>query len=165
MTPAETFAVCGVYLAPGQFSTRISSVDTSDFRHFIPTASVEYLSLAGALYRFPRYAPTDLASIPRPLWSLLPPQGEDGAEYGLAARGHDNFYQDTALVWPANNVLAGPPIPNDNTGWIKATLPKADCDLLLWEMMIACKVPGSIAEEIYLGVKLGGQAAFDKDRS
>jgi hypothetical protein len=150
---------------PGQFSTRISSVDTSDFRHFVPTDSVEYLSLAGVLYRFPRYAPTDLASIPRPLWALLPPQGEDGAEYGLAARGHDNLYQDTALVWPTG---ATPPtvfVPNDNTGWVKATLPKADCDLLLLEMMIALKVPGRIAEEIYLGVKLGGQAAFDKDRS
>jgi hypothetical protein len=58
----------------------------------------------------------------------------------------------------------GTPIPNDNTGWIKATLPKADCDLLLKEMMLACKVPDLIAEVIYQGVHIGGQSAFDKDR-
>ena len=161
----DTFPICGVDLQPGQFSTRISSVDTSDFRHFMPTDSVEYFSLAGVLYRFPRYAPTDLASIPRPLWALLPPQGENGAEYGLAARGHDNFYQDTALLWPAG---ATPPevfVPNDNTGWIKANLSKSDSDLLLKEMMLACKVPEDIAETIYQAVRLGGQAAFDADRS
>ena len=127
--------------------------------------SVEYFSLDGDLYRLPRFGKSDLASIPRPLWALLPPQGEDGAEYGLCAFGHDLSYKDTLLVWPKNNVLAGPPMPNDNTGWVKATLPRAGCDLLLKEMMLACNVPKDIAEEIYLGVKFGGQSAFDNDRS
>ena len=165
MTTAETFAVCGVYLAPGQFSTRVASTDTSDFRHFVLMDSVHYLSMAGALYRLPRFGKSDLASIPRPLWALLPPAGEDGAEYALSTFGHDLAYKDTLLVWPAGSTPSGIPIPNDNPSWIKASLPRADCDLLLWEMMIACKVPGPIAEAIYLGVKLGGQAAFDKDRS
>jgi hypothetical protein len=161
----DTFTICGFHLAPGQFSTRIASTDTVDFRHFILMDSVEYFSLAGDLFRLPRFGKSDLASIPRPLWALLPPQGEDGAEYGLCAFGHDLAYLDTLLVWPSNHVLAGVPIPNDNTGWIKASLPRPECDLLLREMMLACKVPEAIAEEIYLGVKLGGQWAFDNDRA
>ena len=116
------------------------------------------------LYRFPRYAPTDLASIPRPLWSFLPPSGEDGAEYGLAARGHDNFYQDTALVWPPGATPPAVFVPNDNTGWVKASLSKADSDLMLKEMMLACKVPADIVYTIYEAVKIGGQPAFDNDR-
>jgi hypothetical protein len=161
----DTFPICGAHLQPGQFSTRIAQTDTVDFRHFILTDSVEYFSLAGVLYRLPRYAPTDLASIPKELWSLLPPAGEDGAEYGLAAFGHDCCYQDTLLVWPSGSMPSGTPIPNDNTGWIKASLSKSDSDLLLKEMMLACKVPDLIAEAIYQGVNLGGSGAFKKDRS
>lgn len=165
MTPQETFAVCGVYLQPGQFSTRVASTDTVDFRHFMLTASVEYFSLAGVLYRLPRFATSDLASIPDELWSLLPPQGKDGAEYGLAAFGHDCAYQDTLLMWPAGSKQDGTPIPNDNTGWVKTTLARDDCDLLLGEMMAACKVPVEIVEEIYAGVRFGGKWAFDEDRA
>jgi hypothetical protein len=160
----DSFLICGVHLQPGQFSTRIASIDTSDFRNFCLMDSIEYLSLAGVLYRIPKFCWSDLASIPRPLWSELPPQGEDGAEYGLAAYGHDAAYRDRLLMWPAGSMPNGTPIPNDNTGWIKATLPKADCDLLLKEMMLACKVPDLIAEVIYQGVHIGGQSAFDKDR-
>lgn len=127
--------------------------------------SIEYLSLAGRLYRIPKLTQSDLASIPRALWSELPPQGADGAEYGLAALGHDAAYRDALLAWPGAETPASAPIPNDNTGWAKATLSKADCDLLLREMMLACKVPDFIAEVIYQGVHLGGQTAFDKDRS
>ena len=161
----DTFPICGVHLQPGQFSTRIASTDTSDFRLFVLMDSVEYMSQAGTLYRIPKLAQSDLASIPHYLWSELPPQGEDGAEYGLAAFGHDSAYRDTLLVWPENNVLAGAPIPNDNTGWIKATLSKFDCDLLLKEMMLACLVAKNIALIIYEGVNFAGSAAFNKDRS
>ena len=132
MTPQETFAVCGVYLAPGQFSTRVASTDTVDFRHFVLTAGVEYLSLAGDLYRLPCFGKSDLASIPRPLWALLPPAGEDGAEYALSAFGHDLAYNDTLLMWPYGATPMLVPTSKDNTGWVKATLPRADCDLLLW---------------------------------
>jgi Protein of unknown function (DUF1353) len=161
----DTFPICGVHLQPGQFSTRIATVDTSDFRHFTNMDSVEYLSLDGELYRIPRLASSDLASIPRLFWTLLPPAGEDGAEYGLAAYGHDCCYQDTLLVWPTGAVPSGTPMPNDNTRWVKASLTKEKSDLLLREMMLACKVPADIVETIYEGVRLGGQHAFNEDRS
>lgn len=149
----DTFKICDSHLQPGEFSTRIASTDSSDFRIFIFTADIYYLSQDGRLFCLPKDGKTDLASIPRPLWALLPPQGENGAEYGLAACGHDFCYKDVLLLWQEPN------------GWIKATLPKPDCDLLLKEMMLACQVPEDITERIYLGVKFGGQASFDKDRS
>jgi hypothetical protein len=161
----DTFHVCGVHLQPGQFSTRIATVDTSDFRHFILMDSVEYLSMAGVLYRLPRFAPSDLASIPEACWSLLSPAGRDGAEYALAAYGHDCAYQNTLLVWPATALPPTVVVPNDNTGWVKAALLKPDCDLLLKEMMLACLVPAVIVETIYEAVNLAGQSSFNEDRS
>jgi len=161
----DTFPICGVHLQPGQFSTRIASVDTSDFRHFVLMDSVEYFSLAGVLYRLPRYAPSDLASIPRPCWSLLAPAGENGAEYALAAYGHDCCYQNTLLVWPSTAMTPTVAVHNDNIGWIKASLSKSDSDLLLKEMMLACGVPTGIVETIYEAVNLAGQSSFNADRS
>ncbi len=161
----DTFPVCGCHLAPGQFSTRIATVDTSDFRLFCLMDSIEYLTMDGILYRVPRLMWTDLASIPDALWSLLPPQGKDGSEYGLPAAFHDAAYRDKLIVWPAGSMPSGVPMPNDNTGWVKATLPKEKCDLLLREMMLACRVPEIIAETIYQAVRLGGQHAFNEDRA
>jgi Protein of unknown function (DUF1353) len=161
----DTFPICGYHLAPGQFSTRIATTDTYDFRLFCLMDSIEYLSLDGTLYRIPRLTWSDLASIPDELWSLLPPQGKDGAEYGLAAFAHDAAYRDKLLMWPAGSMPNGAPIPNENTGWIKAELPKDKCDLLLKEAMLACKVPENIVNIIYEGVRLGGQHAFNTDRS
>jgi len=161
----DTFPICGVHLQPGQFSTRIATTDTTDFRHFVLMDCIEYLSLSGILYRCPRFAPSDLASIPEACWSLLSPAGRDGAEYGLAAYSHDCAYQNTLLVWPAGSMPNGTPIPNDNTGWIKAALLKPDCDLLLKEMMLACLVPVDIVDTIYEAVRLAGQSSFNEDRS
>jgi hypothetical protein len=113
-----------------------------------------YFSQDGTLYKLPKAGVTDLASIPRPLWSLLPPQGEDGEEYGLAACGHDFAYKNLLMKWD-----------EAQNAWVKAVLLKPDCDLLLKEMMIACKVPADIVETIYEGVRLGGQYAFNGDRA
>jgi hypothetical protein len=148
----DTLSICGFNLQPGEFSTRIASTITSDFRIFAFTANVYYLTIDGELLCLPKDAFTDLASIPRPLWSLLPPQGENGAEYGLAAAGHDFLYRNTMLVW-------------NGSAWVKAAFQKDKCDLLLKEMMLACQVPMEIAETIYLAVKNCGQSAFDNDRS
>jgi hypothetical protein len=162
----DTFPICGFHLQPGMFSTRIASTDTSDFRIFVFINDIFYLSLAGNLYCLPRNGFTDLASIPRPLWSLLPPQGENGAEYGLAAAGHDFSYRNTLLVWPAGANPDGSLIPNAANGWVKANLSKPDCDSLLKEMMISgCQVPETIAETIYEAVNLAGGSSYKEDRS
>lgn len=148
----DCFTICGFHLQPGEFSTRIASTITCDFRTFDFTENVYYLSIDGRLFCLPKNGKTDLASIPRPFWSLLPPQGENGAEYALAASGHDFSYKDELMVW-------------NGTAWVKATLLRPDCDLLLKEMMLSCQVPMEIAETIYLGVKFGGKKAFDNDRA
>ena len=148
----DPFSICGYHLTPGHFSTRIANTLTSDFRHFVLIGPIFYLSNNETLYQLPKNGKSDLASIPRPLWSLLPSAGEDGAEYGLATFGHDLCYRNTLLVW-------------DGSQWVVAALEKTDCDLLLREMMIACQVPEDIADEIYEGVKLGGTSSFNADRS
>jgi hypothetical protein len=147
----DTFSICGFHLSAGEFSTRIASVITSDFRIFDFTAPVYYLTIDGELLCLPKDAFTDLASIPRPLWSLLPPQGENGAEYGLAAAAHDFMYRNTMLLW-------------SGTAWVKAAFPKSKCDLLLKEMMLGCQVPELIAETIYQAVNLAGESSFNGDR-
>ena len=127
--------------------------------------AVDYVSAAGIRYRMPKAATSDLASIPRGLWNLLPPPGENGAEYGIAAYLHDTAYRNTLLVWPVGSMPNGTPIPNDNTGWIKASLSKPDCDLLLKEAMLYCGVPEAIVETIYEAVNLAGGSSYKEDRS
>ena len=146
------FSICGYNLQPGEFSTRIATVITSDFRIFDFVSDVFYLTLDGELLCLPKNSFTDLASIPRPFWSLLPPQGEIGAEYGMAAAFHDGLYRNTMLLW-------------NGTAWVKAAFPKAKCDLLLKEMMLACQVPELIVETIFQAVNLAGESSFNADRS
>jgi hypothetical protein len=100
----------------------------------------------------PRGAQSDLASIPKPLWSILPPAGSDGAEYGMAAFGHDCAYRNTLQVVSLDGTVS------------PANLPKAACDLLLREMMIVCEVPSDIIEIIYKAVSIAGSSSFNADR-
>jgi hypothetical protein len=148
----DTLPICGYALTPGHFSTRIATVITSDFRIFDNLEPVYYLSNDGTLYQIPKNATSDLASIPRELWSLLPPAGTTGAEYALAAFGHDSAYRNTLLLW-------------NGSAWVLATLEKPDCDLLLREMMIACQVPEDVVDTIYEAVRLGGAGSFKDDRA
>ena len=101
----------------------------------------------------PEGAQSDLASIPRELWSLLPPAGEIGSEYALAAFLHDTAYRNTLKIVQADGSV------------IPANLSKHDCDSLLKEAMLACQVPISIAETIYEAVNLAGSSAFNGDRN
>jgi hypothetical protein len=135
------------------FSTRYANTVTADFRHFGLLDAVDYFAVDGTHYRIPRGAQSDLASIPQPLWSLLPPTGEDGSEYGLAAYGHDAAYRNTLQIVDASGEVT------------KANLTKSQCDNLLKEMMLACQVPESIVLAIYEAVNLCGQSSFNEDRS
>jgi len=151
MTPQETLAICGYALTPGHFSSRTVNVITPDFQVFDLMADVFYLSASGTLYKLARGSVSDLASVPKPFWNLLPPQGTAGAEYALAAFGHDCAYRNTLRVW-------------NGSAWVLAALSKSDCDSLLKEMMLACQVPEVTAETIYQGVNLAGSHAFNEDR-
>ena len=134
------------------FQTRYANTVTSDFRIFALLDAIDYIALDGTRYRLPKAARSDLASIPRPLWSLLPPTGADGAEYGLAAFLHDLCYRDTLLL------------VNPDGSTQLAHLTKERSDNLLREAMLACQVPAAIVETIYEAVVLAGGSSFAGDR-
>ena len=134
------------------FQTRYANTVTSDFRHFGLLDDIDFYAINGTRYRIPRGAQSDLASIPQPLWSLLPPTGEDGSEYGLAAFGHDAEYRNTLQIVDATGAVT------------KANLTKPQCDSLLKEMMLDCQVPAAIVQTIYEAVVLAGGSSFAGDR-
>lgn len=120
-----------------------------DFRNFKLTQPIDYYANDGRHFRLIEGTPSDLASIPRPLWALLPPFGQ----YALPAYFHDGFYQNHALLVAA-----------DGTTTI-ANLTKEDSDSMLKEMMICAGVDTITVETIYEGVNLGGASAYKSDRS
>lgn len=135
------------------FSTRYALTLTPDFRIFALMEPVRFTAKDGTVYEMPKAARSDLASIPRALWALLPPAGEDGAEYALAACLHDLAYRGTLKrVLPDGSAVL-------------AMLAKEASDLLLKEAMEACGVPARIVFEICEGVRLGGASAFAEDRT
>lgn len=79
---------------------------------------------------------TDFASIPRVFWSLLPPDGT----YTYAAIIHDYLY------------------------WSQAGT-RADADLVLKYAMEEFNVNAAAVAAIYSGVRVGGQFAWDDNRS
>jgi hypothetical protein len=81
-------------------------------------------------------AQTDGASIPREAWGLMPPFGP----YWMAAVLHDYLYHCTRRT-------------------------RFECDLILWEAMLALGVPELTARTIYNAVNEFGQHAFDDDRA
>lgn len=86
----------------------------------------------------PKGSVTDLASIPRFLWALLPPFGR----YAFAAVIHDMLY-DTR------------PFGIDLKGWRKT-------DRTMWRAMKLCphRVSASTRVLIYLGLLIGGWAVY-----
>jgi len=81
---------------------------------------------------------TDLASIPRSLWTILPPVGK----YDAAAVVHDFLYQQ-------------PP----------AGCSRDDADAVLDEAMIVCGVPTWQRRLIYVGVRVGGWVVWRRYRA
>lgn len=84
-------------------------------------------------YSAPKGMLTDLTSIPRQLWDLLPPFGR----YSGAAVIHDYLYQSQITT-------------------------KEIADRVLEEAMDMVNVPHFIKQLIYEGVKIGGQIAWDQ---
>ena len=95
-------------------------------------ADFSYTKDDGTTYTAPKGMTTDLASIPRPLWNIMPPFGK----YTGAAVIHDFLYQTQPCT-------------------------KEEADHVLAEAMDANGVPHAERMAIYDGVKFGGQAAWD----
>lgn len=106
--------------------------ESSDGRNDVLARALNYTSRVGELIIVPVGASTDGASIPRFLWSILPPVG---ADYWMPAVLHDWLYRRTQRA-------------------------KGACDKLLLEAMLDHGVNKFKAEVIYCGVKYGGFLAF-----
>jgi hypothetical protein len=94
----------------------------------------------------PRGFVTDLASIPRPLWSWLPPDGP----WAKAAVIHDFLYYTQGQgVWKCHDTTLQRSYSKDEADWI---LRDAQAD----------RHVGVVSRNIvWLGVHLGGQAGWD----
>ena len=119
-------------------------VRTSDGRNVVllePLTFTRPQEVGGQVITMPAGATSDGASIPKVFWSLgLAPFGP----YWLATVLHDGLYRG----------LTSPRIDDRDVA-----------DLILWEAMTSLGVAKHIAQEIYEGVHLGGQVAWDKDRA
>lgn len=109
--------------------------ETDDGRNITLTAPYSYTTNSGEVITMPVGTDSDGGSIPRPLWSILPPFGNAWKAFVL----HDYLYRHTQK-------------------------PKQECDHILLEAMESLGVCEEKAMAIYIGVKEGGQEAFDQDR-
>lgn len=94
-----------------------------------------YTTAAGEAITIPAGSDSDGASVPEIFWNIFPPFGR----YWRAALLHDYLYRHTLR-------------------------PKAECDRIFREAMLACGVPGWKAWTIYQGVHLFGGSAFKNCR-
>ena len=92
-----------------------------------------YTSDDGTRYVAPAGLLTDLTSIPRPLWNILPPFGR----YSGAAVIHDALYQAQLTT-------------------------KEKADDILAEALDMANVPHLVKQLIVEGVRVGGQLAWNK---
>lgn len=98
------------------------------------------------LIRAPAGMITDFASVPRLLWSILPPTGV----YGEAAVIHDHLYQSEGVHLKGSG--------------ISKVYTRAQCDAILLDGMKVRGVGWSVRNAIYSGVRIGGWHAWDSDR-
>src|SRR5271169_298936 len=124
-------------------------VRTRDGRNVVLQEPLEVVTDKGSRYRAPVGTESDGASIPQELWSTgLAPFGP----YWLAAVLHDSSYRGTL-----ERQL-------EDGSWVKAMMPKDECDLLLLDGMTALGVEFALKEAIFEGVSHFGWRAFRTDR-
>ena len=112
------------------------------------TEELSYMPSNGTdVIRVPKGFVTDLASIPRPFWVLLPPDGP----WTKAAVIHDFLYYTGGTgVWNHH--------PSGNTR--KTPYTRAEADWILRDAMQDRGVGGFSREIIYLAVRVGGGAGW-----
>lgn len=123
---------------PMSFSGPIRLQMMGDGVNWILLEEVTYTDKAGRKWVAPAGMVTDLASIPRELWSLVGSPGT--GRYRMAAVFHDAAYRTPGVS-------------------------KADADRMLRECSIECGTSEELADIIYEGVRLGGTAAYAADQS
>ena len=101
-----------------------------------------------AQFRLPVGSTTDGASTPAIIWPGIPPFGP----HWLPAAFHDGAYRGYLERI------------DEHGEWVRAMLPKTECDDLLWEGMVCTGCSPVIRALIYEGVRLGGEASFKEDR-
>lgn len=125
-------------------------VRSHDGRNFLLLADKDIMTDSGTMYRMPKGAISDGASIPQLLWGLgLAPFGP----YWPAAYAHDCAYRGTLLVYQL-----------EGDSWEEAMLSKDMCDELLKALMFSLGVDQKLINVIYDGVHVGGIRAFRDDR-
>lgn len=117
-------------------------VEYLDGRNWRLIADFEFASdVLERIVRIPAGFVTDFASIPRPLWALLPPTGP----YGKPAVVHDMLYRFPACVTP--------------------TVTFREANAVLLEGMIALRVGLVTRTVIVVGVQLFGWIVWHQYRS
>lgn len=85
---------------------------------------------------------TDYASIPRPLWTIYPPDGE----YTEAAVGHDFLYWEHATSTDRSRLVE-----------------REEADLVFLEMLTCLGIPLARRRIMYRAVQMGGAGAWAKN--
>lgn len=110
----------------------------------------------GTLLTAPAGMPTDLASIPQPVWGLMPPDGP----WSMGATIHDDCYRthgSFVWIWPHKAGVVGKTFVG-LTG--RAPLTRAECDETLRQTMVALGVPAWKRVVIYEAVRVGGSQGW-----
>lgn len=110
----------------------------------------------GTLLTAPAGMPTDLASIPRAAWSIMPPDGP----WAMGATIHDDCYKTHgSFVWVWRNKARA--ISKTFAGLTgRAPLTRAECDETLRQTMVALGVPAWKRIVIYEAVRVGGSQGW-----
>lgn len=110
---------------------------------------LRYLSdIAGGIIDVEAGFVTDLASIPVIFTIVVPKRGL----YDPGAVVHDWLYKTNGII----------PVTAQDGHRFAGQFSRKECDDILLEAMTASGVPELLRQEIYLGVRLGGQAAWDQ---
>ena len=148
MTPAETFAVCGFYLQPGQFSTQNFETLSNGGQLFALLKPVFYLSKDGRLFKLPHGAQSDGISAP----AICAAVGrEHGGNDWAAGWIHDCAYRFSLMIWNGNQ-------------WVKwdssQGRSKPASDALLHEAALACGDSEAMAQTLYWAVVEFGKRSY-----
>ena len=132
---------------PYGFKPPIAHVKTSDGLNVYLEQPLDYVAKNGTTVRAPVGTYTNGASTPSAVWTTFPPFGR----YWLATVLHDAAYDNDLLIW-------------NGTDFVKADLPKDQCDALLLEAMESLGVDLFTRNTIFEAVAHFGQPAFDAGR-
>jgi hypothetical protein len=155
-------------LRKGRFSGELHLVLLQDKDHPVMTTdgrslwaiekAITYRTHAGDIITIPPGMQTDLASIPRLLWTFLPPDGP----WAQIAVFHDLLYKTKGSgIWIFQR--DGKPIGSPKPSLSRSTCySRKEADELLREGMSDLGISGARRWAIYNGVRLGGAAGWGR---